>query len=290
MSYRTALSEVLADVVGPVAEETRIQDRFPRGTVTALGQAGLLGLTVSAELGGGGMELREAADVVTRTARVCPSTAAVLLSHYTAVAVLEAYGCPWVRGEIAGGRHLASLALTESESGAAAGGPGVADPLLAPRSVATRSGGVVALRGRKRGVVAAGEADTYVWSSRPLAAPAGLTLWAVPAHASDLFVPARPGVEGPRGTATSTVFADPVLVPAEAMLGTDGAGLDVVLRTVLPWLIELRAAAEPVHPSGAEPVHPSGAEPLPPADAEPIRPTVTGPANTRHRTDSLAAS
>ncbi|WP_020135610.1 acyl-CoA dehydrogenase family protein [Streptomyces sp. 351MFTsu5.1] len=272
MSYRTALSEVLTGVVGPVAEVTRSQGRFPRGAVTALGQAGLLGLTVSAELGGGGMELGDAADVVARTARVCPSTAAVLLSHYAAVAVLEVYGCPWVRREIAAGRHLASLAL--AESGADGGGPGVEDPLLAPRSVATHSGGVVALRGRKRGVVAAGEADTYVWSSRPLAAPAGLTLWAVPAHAPDLFVPARPGVEGPRGTATSTVFADPVLVPAEAMLGADGGGLDVVLRTVLPWLLELRSAAQPFHPSAAEP----------------IRPAVAEPANTLHRADSLAAS
>ena len=266
MSYRTALSHVLTGVVGPVAEATRVQDRFPRGTITALGQAGLLGLTVSAELGGGGLELREAADVVTRTARVCPSTAAVLLSHYTAVAVLEAYGCPWVRGEIAAGRHLASLALAEVESRADVDGPEAEDPLLTPRSAATHSGGVVALRGRKRQVVAAGEADTYVWSSRPLTAPDGLTLWAVPAHAPDLFVPARPGVEGPRGTATSTVLADPVLVPAEAMLGTDGGGLDVVLRTVLPWLLELRAAAQPFRPTAAE----SG--------------------SIRHRADSLAAS
>jgi alkylation response protein AidB-like acyl-CoA dehydrogenase len=114
--------------------------------------------------------------------------------------------------------------------------------------VATRSGEVVALRARKQRVVAAGEADLYVWSSRPLTAPDGLTLWAVPAHAPDLFVPARPGAAGPRGSGTSTVFADPVLVPAEAMLGTDGGGLDIVLRTVLPWLLELRAAAETRRP------------------------------------------
>lgn len=240
MSYRTALSEVLTRVVAPSAEITGTEGRFPRGAVTAFGATGLLGLTVSTEFGGAGMGLPEAAEVVARTARVCPATAAVLQSHYTAVAVIEPYGSSWVRGEIAAGRHLCSLALMEEDD---IGEQGMEGRLLMPRCTVARSGGVVALRARKRQVVAAGEADSYVWSSRPLGVPDGLSLWMVSAHAPDLFVPARPDAGGPRGSATSTVFADPVLVPADAMLGRDGGGLDIVLRTVLPWLLELRAAA-----------------------------------------------
>jgi alkylation response protein AidB-like acyl-CoA dehydrogenase len=235
VSYRTALAEVLTRVIAPCAELTGTEGRFPRGAVTALGATGLLGLTVSPEFGGAGLGLPEAAEVVARTARVCPATATVLQAHYTAVAVIESYGSPWVRGEIAAGRHLGSLALMEDGTGE--------QELLAPHCTAVRSGGVVALRARKRRVVAAGEADSYVWSSRPLGVPEGLSLWVVPAHAPDLFVPARPDAAGPSGSATSTVLADPVLVPADAMLGGDGGGYDIVRHTVLPWLRELRAAA-----------------------------------------------
>ncbi|MBO1330998.1 acyl-CoA dehydrogenase family protein [Streptomyces sp. VRA16 Mangrove soil] len=237
MSHRTALAQILNEVIAPDAELARMQGKFPRAAVTALGRVGLLGLTVSPELGGGGAGFEEAADVVAEVGRVCPAAAAVLRSHYAATAVVEAYGSAWLRGEIASGRHLCSLALVEQ-------GGGESD---APRSTAHRTAGeVVTLRGRKRQVVAAGEADSYVWSTRPCGGPAGegpsgdgQHLWLVPAHAPDLFVPARPVGSGPRGSATSTVCADPVRVPAGALLGDERAMADV-LR---PWLLASGPAA-----------------------------------------------
>ncbi|MFE9967270.1 acyl-CoA dehydrogenase family protein [Streptomyces sp. NPDC005525] len=238
MSNPSALQDVLDHVIAPAGELARQEGKFPRAAVAALGRAGLLGLTCSAEPEGGGTDLARAAEVVARVMPVCPATAAVLQSHYAAAAVVEAYGGRWLRGEVAAGRHLCTLALVEDGAGGAV------------RSTARRTGGVVALRAHKRDVVAAGEADSYVWSSPPVASDGGLTLWGVPAHAPGLFVPASAnGV--PFASATSTVVADPVRVPAEAMLGTDGAGSGILLGAVLPWLLELSAVigSDAVHPS-----------------------------------------
>ncbi|MFF9127175.1 acyl-CoA dehydrogenase family protein [Streptomyces sp. NPDC014889] len=235
MSYRTALSRIMSGVIEPGAERVRTHGAFPRASVAALGHSGLLALTVSAELGGRGLGPAEAAEVVAEVSRACPATGAVLRSHYVAVAVIEAHGIHWVRRRIAAGHHLSTLALAEAVGSGERGVP------PGPPSTATRTGDVVALCARKRDVVAAGEADSYVWSSRPADGSDGLSLWLVPADAPGLFVPARPDGEGPRGCVSSTVRADPVLVPAGAMLGPSGGGIDAVLGAVLPWLAALPA-------------------------------------------------
>ncbi|MFE6549519.1 acyl-CoA dehydrogenase family protein [Streptomyces sp. NPDC057746] len=228
MPFRSALSHVLSSAVEPSAEETGARGRFPRASVTALGEAGLLGLTSATDLGGGGLGLAEAGEVVTDVSRACPATGAVLRSHYAAVAFIEAYGSHWIRRKVAVGLHLGTLALTD-----ATGTPGAAPSPTA--STATRTGDVVTLRGRKRDVVGAGEADSYIWSSRPAHGGEGPALWLVPADAPGLFVPARPSGDGPRGSATSTVCADPVLLPAGTLLERDGEA-DGLLSTVHAWL------------------------------------------------------
>ncbi|WP_445528352.1 acyl-CoA dehydrogenase family protein [Streptomyces cyslabdanicus] len=250
MSYRTALTRVMSSVVEPGAERVRTHGAFPRASVAALGRCGLLALTVSADLGGQGLGLAEAAEVVAEVSRACPATGAVLRSHYAAVAVIEAHGIHWVRRRIATGHHLSTLALAEAVESGGRGTPS------GPPSTATRTGDVVALRARKRHVAAAGEVDSYVWSSRPADGCDGcdgLTLWLAPADAPGLFAPARPDGEGPRGSASSTVRADPVLVPAGAMLGLSGAGINTMLDTVLPWLAALPAPGAAVaRPIGVE--------------------------------------
>jgi isovaleryl-CoA dehydrogenase len=232
-SYLDALAPVLSQVVEPAAVQVDREGAFPRAAVDALGRAGLLGLVSAPEVGGGGEGMRAATEVVERLAGACGSTAMVVCMHYAATAVIEAHGPRAVREAIAAGRHLSTLAFSES---------GSRSHFWAPVSTAAEGGDGVRLNAAKSWVTSAGEADSYVWSSRPLAADGVSTIWLVPADASGLKVAGPFDGLGLRGNASSPVSAHDVAVPAAAMLGEDGKGDQVMLGIVLGWFSAMSAA------------------------------------------------
>lgn len=233
MNQSEAIDKVVSEVIAPLALRTDQEGRFPREGIDALGRAGLLGLVSAQDLGGQGAGLREAADVVGRIAQACPSTGMVVCMHYCATAVIEAQGPQAVRREIAAGRHLGTLAFSEAES---------RSHFWAPVSTARAAGAKVQLDARKSWVTSAFEADSYVWSSQPLAAEGASTLWLVDAKAPGLSQPGSFDGLGLRGNASTPITAKAVLVPADARLGDDGKGFDTMMGVVLPWFTVLSAA------------------------------------------------
>lgn len=230
-----ALARVIDDVVAPNATDVDQHGTFPRAAIDALGEAGILGLTVSADVGGGGQGLDAASDVITRLAEVCGSTAMVVMMHFAGTAVIEAHGPEPVRRAIAAGQHLTTLAFSEV---------GSRSHFWAPLGTARREGDAVLLDARKSWVTAAGEADSYVWSSRSVAAGAGpMTLWLVPRDAPGLTVSGSFDGLGLRGNGSSPMTADGTIVPLSARLGADGGGLDLALTVALPTFLVLNAAA-----------------------------------------------
>ena len=51
---KEVLRDVIASVIAPDAMRVDVEGTFPQPGLTALGEAGLLGLTVAKEIGGGG--------------------------------------------------------------------------------------------------------------------------------------------------------------------------------------------------------------------------------------------
>ena len=162
--FLDVLEEIVTTVVEPAAADVDATGTFPRAAVTALGERGLLGLLSATEVGGAGGSQGDAAAVVRRLAASCGSTAMVVCMHYAAASVIEQHGADDVRRAVATGRHLSTLAFSET---------GSRSQFWAPLGTAVPDGGAVVLDASKSWVTSAGEADSYVWTSRPAAASAG---------------------------------------------------------------------------------------------------------------------
>ena len=234
--YLETLRPIVETVVAPAAAEVDRTGAYPRAALDALAEAGLLGLVTGPDAGGMGEGHRAASLVVEELARHCGSTAMVVLMHYAGAAVVEALGPLDVRRRVAEGRCVLTLAFSEV---------GSRSMFWAPMSTAVGENGeqaTVRLDAKKSWVTSAGQADGYVWSSRPLAAEGLSTLWLVPSGVDGLTVgPPFDGL-GLRGNESRPMAAEGVRVPAEARLGPDGGGFDVMVGTVLPYFQVMSAA------------------------------------------------
>jgi len=243
-SYLDALKRVIDEVVAPGAASVDAEGAFPRAQLDALGAAGILAMTVPASCGGGDGGLREAAVVTRELGSVCGSTAMVVAMHYSAVAGLVAAGDKDTLIAIAAGTHLSTLAFSEVGSRSHFWAP-MSTAVLSPDSATVR------LDALKSWVTSAGQADSYVWSSRPLSSGSGedggdasggtasgpMTLWLVPAGAAGLSAAGAFDGLGLRGNSSAPLAADGLEVPLSAMLGADGGGLDMALAAILPYFL-----------------------------------------------------
>lgn len=231
--WRDQLENWLKNEVGPAAVETDRTGAFPAAAIDAFLATSLPGLMTAESHGGVGGGVREASEVIRRTAQVCGSTVMIVTMHYSGVAVLEACGSDDVRRDVAAGRHLSTLAFSES---------GSRSQFWAPISTASNKGKEYVLDASKSWVTSARYATAYVWSSRGSNGD-GVTLWLTPSDADGLEVIGNFDGLGLRGNDSVPVRATSVHLPASAMLGEDGKGLDLMLGVVLPVFSILNSSA-----------------------------------------------
>lgn len=231
-AYENALESIAATAAKHAGDVDR--GAFPTETLKALGDAGLLGLVSSTDAGGKGGSLADAVVVVERLARECGSTAMVVCMHYCASTVIEAHGPLDTRKAVAAGKHLSTLAFSEL---------GSRSQFWAPLGTAVADGANVKLTARKSWVTSARMADSYVWSSKPVAGGELSTMWLVPRGTTGLRIADAPfdGI-GLRGNDSTPITAEDAKLPQTARLGDDGAGFGIMMGVVLPWFNVLSAA------------------------------------------------
>jgi alkylation response protein AidB-like acyl-CoA dehydrogenase len=236
MTHDAAVSkarEIASNVLAPAAGKNDTEGRFSTEAIQSLGASGLLGLLLPADLGGGGLGPRSFAAVTATLAEADASVAMVYIMHILATASIAsaregAAGAvaPILR-EIAAGRHLSTLAFSES---------GSRSHFWAPVSRARGNGDGVHISAKKSFVTSAGQAQSYIVSALAPegSGPTDSTLYLVVAGTRGLSVAGSWNGLGLRANASAPMALEDCHVPSEFQLTDDGGGFPAMLNVILP--------------------------------------------------------
>ena len=236
MNHDAAVSkarEIASSVLAPAAGQNDTDGRFSTEAIQSLGESGLLGLLLPADLGGAGLGPRSFAAVTATLAEADASVAMVYVMHILATASISA-ARPGAAGavtpilrEIAAGRHLSTLAFSEA---------GSRSHFWAPVSRAQRNGDGVHISARKSFVTSAGQAQSYIVSALAPegSGPTDSTLYLVVAGTRGLSVAGSWDGLGLRANASAPMALDECHVPSDFQLTDDGGGFPAMLNVVLP--------------------------------------------------------
>lgn len=234
-SLHAIAEAVTQEHIAPHSAVVDAECRWPEHSMRALAAAGLLGLHVPGRLGGHGEGLL-ALTVITETiARACASSAMCYAMHCVATAVITAKATPYHEKHylrpIAEGRHITSLALSETGTGA---------HFYLPQTELERDGQQFVLRGTKQFVTSGGRADSYVVSTRastPEAGDGDFNCLVVDGDAPGMAWMEPWRGFGMRGNSSCGVRLDGVRVPEENLLGAEGDQVWYAFEVVAPYFL-----------------------------------------------------
>jgi alkylation response protein AidB-like acyl-CoA dehydrogenase len=214
--------------VKPQATAWDRDERFPLGTVKALGRLGFLGVSLPEDVGGGGADTLTNALVVEGVARYDASLGLTVASHGgLAAGHLNLFAGEHLRRrylpKLASGEWLGAWCLTEPGSGSDAG---------ALRARAVRDGDTWVLDGTKMFITQGSVADVYVVlaSTAPAEGTAGISAFVVERGTPGLGNGRKIEKLGLRSSDTAEVVLEHVRIPVDRLVGEEGQGFKQALR------------------------------------------------------------
>jgi alkylation response protein AidB-like acyl-CoA dehydrogenase len=250
VAVRDMVRAFARDEVAPVARELDAAGEFPWETVKRMAELGLLGVPWPESLGGAGLDLLSYVIVIHELAKVDASHAITISAHTTlGTSPIVNYGTDAQRRRyvpiLAAGRALAGFGLTEPSAGSDAGGT---------KTVAVRRGASYVLNGSKIFITPGGVGVVFVVTAvtTPGVGTRGISSFILTKDTVDLAraravgighddsLGAMPGFRagkkedklGWRASDTRELILEDVEVPAENLLGPEGAGFANFMRTL----------------------------------------------------------
>ncbi len=227
--FRDMVHRLAAEKVAPRAAAIDATHEFPWDIVELFAENGLMGVGMPEELGGGGADLLTFCLSVEEVARVCATSSLIIAAQHLGAMPILIAGSPEQKKRfippIASGAKLSAFALTEPEAGSDAGGT---------KTRAVRDGDRYRINGTKVFITNGGLAKTVVVfaSTNPNAGVRGISAFIVDGDQHGVSVGRIENKMGIRGSQTAMLNFDDVLVDADRLLGSEGDGFKIAMRTL----------------------------------------------------------
>jgi butyryl-CoA dehydrogenase len=222
------LARKVAEKMLPVRAELDEKEEFPWEIVKISAEAGLMGVSMPEEYGGFGGGILEYCLVAEELSRVCLGIATSVVASGLGAMPILLFGNSEQKKkylpDIGKGKKLAAFGLTEADAGSDAG---------AIRTTATRKGEGYVLNGTKQWITNGGEAEVYsiIAMTDRSKGPRGASALIVEKGTPGFNFGKKEKKMGIRASATRELVFQDCFVPKENIIGKEGMGFIVTMRT-----------------------------------------------------------
>jgi len=237
---RAAVRDLADDKIAPRAAAIDESAEFPWDVFEALAKAELAAVHIPEAYGGSGADAIATAIVIEEVARACASSSLIpAVNKLGTVPILLAGAEPLKQRylpPVARGEAMFSYALSEPDAGSDA---------AAMKARAVRDGDTFVLNGVKRWITNAGVSRFYTVMAvtDPDAGPGGISAFVVEKDDEGFSFGAPERKLGIKGSPTRELYFDNCAIPADRLIGAEGEGFRIALRTLDHTRITIAAQA-----------------------------------------------
>jgi alkylation response protein AidB-like acyl-CoA dehydrogenase len=202
-------------------------DEFPKQLIKEMAGLGLLGLVTPVEYGGANLGHMARMVAVEEVSRVSASVGICLQVHHMEVAALADFGAPEQKAKylpaLSRGDYLGTCAITEPTGGS---------DLLGMASTARPAPDGYVINGRKCFITNCHLCDAVLVVAKTAEGARGISAFVVEKGAEGFSAGRHERKMGLRGSDTGELVFKDCHVPRESLVGNEGDGLNIALKTI----------------------------------------------------------
>lgn len=221
--------QIAEEHILPVRAELDETGEFPWDIMKTLAQADMFRVFIPSEYGGLGTGALELCLVVEELSRICLGVSTTYAANALGTYPILLFGTEEQKKkylpDIADGKRLVAFALTEPNAGSDAGGI---------QTTATKDGDYYILNGRKQWITNGGEAEIYtvIALTDKSKGARGASAFIVEKGTPGFSFGKKENKMGIRASATRELIFEDCKIPKENMLGREGMGFIVAMKTL----------------------------------------------------------